>query len=109
MLSADERQTEVTQSSSPLDEFHGWLAEVVARQASDLHVKAGTPSKIRETGLYMSAVAQQIEDVDEAIEIYARRSVEQGISRLGSRDVPPPRTSSPLSSHGVRALRPGPA
>jgi twitching motility protein PilT len=33
-----------------LQEFHGWLTEVMAREASDLHVKVGAPPKLRETG-----------------------------------------------------------
>ena len=34
-----------------LDEFNGWLAEVVRREASDLHIKVGTPPKIRDAGV----------------------------------------------------------
>jgi Tfp pilus assembly ATPase PilU len=30
-----------------VDEFNGWLALLVERNGSDLHVKAGTPPKIR--------------------------------------------------------------
>jgi twitching motility protein PilT len=39
-------------ASSPdiLDEFHAWLADVVERDASDLHLKVGAPPKIRRTG-----------------------------------------------------------
>jgi len=33
-----------------LDEFDAWLAEVVRREASDLHIKVGTPPKIRDAG-----------------------------------------------------------
>jgi twitching motility protein PilT len=35
---------------SLVDELHGWLGEVVARNGSDLHLKAGGPPKIRDTG-----------------------------------------------------------
>ena len=33
-----------------VDEFNGWLSELVQRRGSDLHVKVGTPPKIRESG-----------------------------------------------------------
>jgi twitching motility protein PilT len=33
-----------------LEEFAGWLAELSQREASDLHVKVGTPPKIRQFG-----------------------------------------------------------
>jgi twitching motility protein PilT len=33
-----------------IEEFHGWLREVIAREASDLHVKVGACPKIREAG-----------------------------------------------------------
>jgi len=33
-----------------VDEFNGWLSELVQRRGSDLHVKVGTPPKIREAG-----------------------------------------------------------
>jgi twitching motility protein PilT len=33
-----------------IDEFNAWLAEVVRREASDLHIKVGTPPKIRDAG-----------------------------------------------------------
>lgn len=32
------------------DEFNGWLADLVARDGSDLHLKAGTPPKLRLAG-----------------------------------------------------------
>jgi Pyridoxamine 5'-phosphate oxidase len=41
-------------------------------------------------GLYMAAVAEQLEDVDEAIEVYTRRSEEQGFRRWTREDVVPP-------------------
>jgi nitroimidazol reductase NimA-like FMN-containing flavoprotein (pyridoxamine 5'-phosphate oxidase superfamily) len=40
--------------------------------------------------LYMSAVAEQLEDVDEGIEIFSRRSVEQGFPAWTPEDVLPP-------------------
>ena len=33
-----------------VEELHGWLAELVARDGSDLHIKVGSPPKIRDTG-----------------------------------------------------------
>jgi twitching motility protein PilT len=33
-----------------LEEFHAWLGEVIRREASDLHLKVGTPPKLRDTG-----------------------------------------------------------
>jgi twitching motility protein PilT len=33
-----------------VDEFNGWLAELLRRKGSDLHVKVGTPPKFREAG-----------------------------------------------------------
>ena len=35
---------------SVIEELHGWLAELVARDGSDLHLKVGSPPKIRDTG-----------------------------------------------------------
>jgi twitching motility protein PilT len=39
---------------SLVDELHGWLREVVARNGSDLHLKAWAPPKIRDTGSLMA-------------------------------------------------------
>jgi twitching motility protein PilT len=33
-----------------VEEFHGWLAELVEKDGSDLHVKVGTPPKLRLSG-----------------------------------------------------------
>ena len=33
-----------------VDEFNGWLSLLVERNGSDLHVKVGTPPKIRQSG-----------------------------------------------------------
>jgi nitroimidazol reductase NimA-like FMN-containing flavoprotein (pyridoxamine 5'-phosphate oxidase superfamily) len=41
-------------------------------------------------GLYMAAVAEELEDVDEAIEVYSRRSEEHGFRRWTREDVLPP-------------------
>jgi twitching motility protein PilT len=49
VLTADEMERGLT-SSALVEEFHVWLADVVRREASDLHLKVGTPPKIRETG-----------------------------------------------------------
>ncbi len=52
MITADEM--EGTPGSGPaagiVEEFNAWLARVVEQDASDLHVKVGTPPKIRENG-----------------------------------------------------------
>jgi twitching motility protein PilT len=37
-----------------LGEFHGWLEELARTDGSDLHVKVGTPPKIRRTGTLLS-------------------------------------------------------
>ncbi len=50
MLTADEMERGLAPSSGLVEEFHAWLADVVRRQASDLHLKVGTPPKIREAG-----------------------------------------------------------
>ncbi len=38
-------------ASGIVEEFNGWLALVVERDASDLHVKVGVPPKLREAGV----------------------------------------------------------
>jgi nitroimidazol reductase NimA-like FMN-containing flavoprotein (pyridoxamine 5'-phosphate oxidase superfamily) len=40
--------------------------------------------------LYLSATAEQLEDVDEGIEIFSRRSVQQGFPTWGAEDVRAP-------------------
>jgi twitching motility protein PilT len=50
VLDADQAERGLGAMPALLQEFHGWLAEVMARGASDLHVKVGTPPKLRETG-----------------------------------------------------------
>jgi twitching motility protein PilT len=50
VLTADEMERGLGAATGALEEFHGWLGEVVAREASDLHLKVGTPPKLRETG-----------------------------------------------------------
>ena len=37
-----------------VDEFNGWLRLLVERNGSDLHVKVGTPPKMRESGALLS-------------------------------------------------------
>jgi Tfp pilus assembly pilus retraction ATPase PilT len=48
--SSDDTQAGAPQDTPLLSEFHTWLADVVARQASDLHLKAGAPPKVRDPG-----------------------------------------------------------
>jgi twitching motility protein PilT len=50
VLTADEMERGLNRAAGPIEEFHGWLGEVVRREASDLHLKVGTPPKLRETG-----------------------------------------------------------
>ncbi|MGQ0670105.1 MAG: type IV pilus twitching motility protein PilT [Actinomycetota bacterium] len=38
------------QGSAIVEEFNGWLRELVAGEGSDLHIKTGAPPKFRETG-----------------------------------------------------------
>jgi twitching motility protein PilT len=37
-------------ASGIVEEFHGWLGELVAQDGSDLHLKVGTPPKVRMAG-----------------------------------------------------------
>jgi twitching motility protein PilT len=50
VLTAEEMERGLDRAAGPIEEFHGWLSEVVRREASDLHLKVGTPPKLRETG-----------------------------------------------------------
>ncbi|MEW6058802.1 MAG: PilT/PilU family type 4a pilus ATPase [Actinomycetota bacterium] len=52
MLAAEEmgEETAVESASGVVEEFNEWLAEVVAREGSDLHLKVGAPPKIRQAG-----------------------------------------------------------
>jgi twitching motility protein PilT len=50
VLTADEMERGLGAATGLLDEFHAWLGDVVSREASDLHLKVGTPPKLRETG-----------------------------------------------------------
>jgi twitching motility protein PilT len=50
VLTAEEMERGLDRDAGPIDEFHAWLAEVVRREASDLHLKVGTPPKLREAG-----------------------------------------------------------
>ena len=65
-------------SSDVIEEFHGWLSELVARDGSDLHLKVGTSPKIRDTGslvrLDRSPLApEEIEAIADAIVPKERR------------------------------------
>jgi twitching motility protein PilT len=50
VLTADEMERGQGAATGLLNDFHGWLAEVVSREASDLHLKTGASPKLRETG-----------------------------------------------------------
>jgi twitching motility protein PilT len=50
VLSAGEVRPDTNAGHALLDEFAGWLADTMAREASDLHLKVGAPPKLRETG-----------------------------------------------------------
>jgi twitching motility protein PilT len=50
VLTADEMERGLDRAPALIEEFHRWLGEVVAREASDLHLKVGTAPKLRETG-----------------------------------------------------------
>jgi twitching motility protein PilT len=50
VLSAGEVQPGAQAGPALLDEFAGWLADTMAREASDLHLKVGAPPKLRQAG-----------------------------------------------------------
>jgi twitching motility protein PilT len=53
VLTAEEREgsfADHRSGGSVVDEFNGWLADLVEREGSDLHVKVGVPPKVRVTG-----------------------------------------------------------
>ena len=50
MLSAGKVQPDAQAGHGLLDEFGGWLRDAMAREASDLHLKVGTPPKLRLAG-----------------------------------------------------------
>jgi twitching motility protein PilT len=50
VLSAGEVRPDTNAGHALLDEFAGWLADTMAREASDLHLKVGAPPKLREAG-----------------------------------------------------------
>ena len=50
MLTADGLERGPDVAPGLIEEFHGWLAEAVARGASDLHLKVAAPPKLREAG-----------------------------------------------------------
>jgi Pyridoxamine 5'-phosphate oxidase len=59
--------------------------------------------------LYMVAVAEELTDVDEEIQLYSRHGEAQGLPALDARGRPASCPASPVSGHGLRALRPRPA
>jgi nitroimidazol reductase NimA-like FMN-containing flavoprotein (pyridoxamine 5'-phosphate oxidase superfamily) len=74
-----------------------WVSSPDARHSRNLRVRPELAIVIfdsHEAGgwkaLYMSAVAEELEDVDEGIEIFSRRSQMQGLPRWSSDDVLPP-------------------
>ena len=56
--------------------------------------------------LYMSASAEQLTEVDEAIEIFSRRGEAQGLRAVDTERRVAPGPPSPLPRHGVGAVRP---
>jgi twitching motility protein PilT len=54
------------ESRTILEEFSGWLAELSAREASDLHVKVGTPPKIRQSGSLLELDRRPLSDEETA-------------------------------------------
>ena len=59
--------------------------------------------------LYMSAVAEQLADVDEAIGIYSRHGEAQELRAWYARGRRPSGSPPSLPGHGLRTLRPRPA
>ncbi|HYG72019.1 MAG TPA: PilT/PilU family type 4a pilus ATPase [Actinomycetota bacterium] len=51
-------------TSSIVDEFNAWLAELVERDGSDLHVKVGTPPKLRLNGVLEPLVHEPLSHDD---------------------------------------------
>jgi twitching motility protein PilT len=49
-------------------EFHGWLADLARGDGSDLHVKVGTPPKVRRTGTLLALDRRPLSS-DETLEI----------------------------------------
>jgi twitching motility protein PilT len=49
-----------------LEEFAGWLAELSQREASDLHVKVGTPPKVRQSGSLLELDRRPLTDEETA-------------------------------------------
>ena len=74
-----------------------WVSKPGARHSRNLATRPEIAIVIYDShrvgwfnGLYMAALAEQLEDVDEAIEVYTRRSEEQGFRRWTREDVIPP-------------------
>lgn len=74
-----------------------WASSPEARHSCNLAVRPELAIVIFDShkpgswkAVYMSAVAEQVADVDEGIEVFARRSVEQGLPVWTRDDVLPP-------------------
>lgn len=74
-----------------------WVSKPGARHSRNLATRPEIAIVIYDShrvgwfnGLYMAAVAEQLEDVDAPIEVYTRRSEEQGFRRWTREDVVPP-------------------
>lgn len=76
-----------------VDEFNGWLSMLVERNGSDLHLKVGTPPKIRESGALLPLEREHLSH-DEMEAIGA--AIVRPIGWNGSR--PPARSTSPTRS-----------
>ena len=93
---AENTQNGPVQAGDLIDEFNGWLAELTAREGSDLHVKVGVPPKIREaTGAlvplergaltqdYTAAIARRIIPPDRRERFEAAGEVDFAYSAAG--------------------------
>jgi twitching motility protein PilT len=74
-----DRSEDTLQRAGIVDEFNVWLAELLERDASDLHVKVGAPPKIRTNGILApleraSLTHDETEAIAEAIVPADRRS-----------------------------------
>ena len=74
-----------------------WVSKPGARHSRNLATRPGIAIVIYDShrvgwfnGLYMAAVAEEVKDVNAPIEVYSRRSVEQGFRRWTREDVVPP-------------------
>ena len=74
-----------------------WVSSPQTRHSRNLAVRSQLAIVIFDShaaggwkALYMSAVAEELADVEEGIEIFSRRSVEQGLPAWTEADVRPP-------------------